>query len=240
MYSFMPKLIDSNHYHLWADVLHARKLAYQTDNKWDRGAYVRWTIMLGWTVLEIACQDALNEPNISYSFRQNIDNTIKNNGSRVLDWAKGTWQQVTKLQNLRKNCVHRFATENDLFPEAVVADDTVLIIRDAVKAIYQHVGKEIPNCIEDDDDRGFDKVGFKDSANLTIIRAGAKKDDPDNIKVTYIKGGKEHISEILPPKSDPEPVVEDLLKNIREPISAIRVYKGDNLLSERKLKMRGT
>ena len=33
MNEFIPKLVDSNHYQLWTDVLHARKLANQTRNK---------------------------------------------------------------------------------------------------------------------------------------------------------------------------------------------------------------
>ncbi|MBW2165402.1 MAG: hypothetical protein JRG74_04680 [Deltaproteobacteria bacterium] len=44
MSEFYPKLVESNHYHLWTDALHDRKLTHQTSNKWDRGAYVRWTM----------------------------------------------------------------------------------------------------------------------------------------------------------------------------------------------------
>ena len=52
--------------------------------------------------------------------------------------------------------------------------------------------------------------------------------------------GKEHISEILSPDSDPEPAMKELLSKILIPISAIRAYQGNSLISERKLNMRGT
>lgn len=100
------KLIRDNHYHLWTDALHARELARQTNNKWDRGTYVRWAITTAWTVLEMACQDALDDKKISYSFRENIDKAITSKALPKLDWGKGIWQKVSAIQTLRINCVH--------------------------------------------------------------------------------------------------------------------------------------
>ena len=68
-----PKVVENPHYHLWTDALHACALAHEAHNKWDRGTYVRWAVTTSWTVLEIACQDALEERNISYSFRRNLN-----------------------------------------------------------------------------------------------------------------------------------------------------------------------
>jgi len=70
MSNFIPKFIDCNHYLLWTDALHLRKLASQTKSKWDKATYIRTTILLAWTVLEIACQDSLNKLDISYSFKR--------------------------------------------------------------------------------------------------------------------------------------------------------------------------
>ncbi len=239
MKEFIPKLVNSNHYHLWTDVLHARKLANQTKNKWNRGAYVRWTIIIGWTVLEISCQDALKEPGIPYSFKRNLDDAVRNKNLKPLDWSKGIWLEVSNLQNLRKNCVHRFVTEGNLFPEAEVADNTVKIIREAVKAIYSHAKKDVPKWIEDNDDYGWEKDGCRTVAEATLINA-VKRDDPDNVKIVFVHDGKEHVHEILSPGSDPEPAMKELLGKISMPISVIRAYQGNRLILERKLNMRGT
>ena len=108
MNDFTPKLIDCNHYLLWTDALHLRKLASQTKSKWDKATYVRTTILLAWTVLEIACQESLRKPAISYSFKRNIDEALSEQNLSPLNWGNGIWQKVTQLQELRKNIVHRF------------------------------------------------------------------------------------------------------------------------------------
>ena len=132
----MLKLIKNNHYHIWTDALHARALSHETNNRWDRGSYVRWTIMTSWIALEIACQDALEDPKISYSFRKNLNKAIEGKSLSKLDWSKGLWRQVLTLQELRKNCVHRFSQESDLFPDVSVADEAINTARKAITEIY--------------------------------------------------------------------------------------------------------
>ena len=68
-----PKIVEGPHYHLWTDALHARALAKQANNRWDRGTYVRWTVTTAWTVLEMACEDALETPGIGRRFKENRD-----------------------------------------------------------------------------------------------------------------------------------------------------------------------
>jgi hypothetical protein len=234
-----PKVIESPHYHLWTDALHARSLARQAKNKWDRGTYVCWTITTSWAVLEVACQDALNEPNISYSFRKNLDKAIINKGFIKIEWGSGIWQRVSNLQNKRKGYVHRFISENDFFPDAGIADESIDIIRQAVVAIYQHVNRPVPTWVRDDDDRGWDS-GKRSGASLTLIHPGADENDPEVIKLFYVYLGKEKLTDVLPKGTDYLPYVEDLIQKIRVPISAIRVYKGISFVYERELNMRGT
>ena len=116
----MLKLIENNHYHIWTDALHARALSHEANNRWDRGTYVRWTLMTAWIALEIACQEALEEPKISYSFKDNLNKAIEEKSFSKLDWSQGIWQQVLQLQEFRKNCAHRFSQETDLFPDVAV------------------------------------------------------------------------------------------------------------------------
>jgi hypothetical protein len=232
-----PKIVENPHYHLWTDALHARSLARQANNKWDRGTYVRWAVTTSWTVLEIACQDALTEPNISYSFRKNLDATLEKEGFPKLNWGYGVWQKVTQLQEARKGYAHRFLSETDLFPQAAVADQAIDIVRAAVNAIYQHVGSPSPLWIQDNDDRGWDNG--RRMANLTLIHAGASEEDPKVIRICFVQEGKEKLSEVLPSGTDYTPFVDDLIKRMRVPITSVRVYEGPILLYERETRMRG-
>ena len=233
-----PKIVENAHYHVWTDALHARALANQARNKWDRGTYVRWAVTTSWTVLEIACQRALEKDSISYSFRKNLDSAIRCKSLPPLDWGTGLWQKVTQIQETRKNYVHRFLKERDLFPDAAVADRAITVIRDAVLSIYKHVKRIPPTWIHDDEDRGWDK-GRTSSANATIIRAGACIDNSKAIRICFIRDNKEHIHEILPPGTNPEPYLEDLILHVKVPISAVKAYEGDKLISERSVRMRG-
>ena len=234
------KLIEDNHYHLWTDALHARELARQTNNKWDRGTYVRWAITTAWTVLEMACQDALEDKNISYSFNQNLDKAVASKALPKLDWGKGIWQKVSEIQNLRKNCVHRFISENDLFPETDSAEQAIEVIRDAVKEIYNHIGKPIPTWLKDDYDQGWAvKSGFILEGSM---HNSSYDDVPGAVKITYIYKDRERVSEVLAPGSDPEPAIQNLIDNFNMPISAIKVYVDGNLIREERFeisKMRG-
>jgi len=233
-----PKIVENAHYHLWTDALHARALARQAHNKWDRGTYIRWTITTAWTVLEIACQDALEDDSISYSFHRNLDSAIQRNSFTPLDWGSGLWQKVTEIQETRKGYVHRFLKESDFFPSAEVADNAVDVIRNAVLSIYEHAKRVPPAWIHDDEDRGWDK-GRAGSAHSTLIRAGATLNDPKVIRICYIRKNKEHIDEVLPPGTDPLPYIEDLIKHVTVPISSVRVYEGDKIVLERAITMRG-
>ena len=234
-----PKIIESPHYHLWTDALHARALARKANNKWDRGTYVRWAVTTSWSVLEIACQNALNEPNISYSFRKNLDTAIENQNIDRLEWGSGIWQRVSTLQNRRNGYVHRFISEDDFFPDANIADESIDIIREAVIAIYQHVNRPVPIWIQDDDDRGWD-AGKRGGANLTLIHSGADENDPKVLKLFYVHLEKEKLTDVLPSGTDYLPYVEDLIQKIRVPISAIKVYEGNTVVHEKKLNIRGT
>jgi hypothetical protein len=233
-----PKIVTSPHYHLWTDALHARTLARQAQNKWDRGTYVRWTVTTSWTVLEIACQDALNEPKISFSFRKYLDAAIKTQGFSSINWGSGIWQQVTKLQKKRKGYTHRFLSESDLFPQATLADEAIETVRNVVVAIYQHVGRPAPIWIQDNDDRGWD-IGVRASANATLIHAGASEEDPNAIQIYYVRSGEENLTEVLPAGTDYLPYVYDLIKRIQVPITSVRVYKGTVLVHETETQMRG-
>jgi hypothetical protein len=97
----IPKLITTSHDHLWTDALHARELARQARNDWDRGAYVRWAVNTAWTAFESACGDALGATGLGNRFKEKMNGAISNLSLPALDWSQGLWQKVLKIYELR-------------------------------------------------------------------------------------------------------------------------------------------
>ncbi len=151
---------------------------------------------------------------------------------------------MRQLQELRKNCAHRFSQETDLFPDAIIADDAISIVRQAIIAIYQHVGKDVPLWIKDDTDQGWaNKGGLSMFGNMYNTPPGVDENAPDIIKVTYTYKDKENIRNVLPSGTDPNPHVERLIETIGLPISGIKVYRGKEVIQEIQFQMdkiRGT
>jgi len=224
------KHIQDNHYLVWTDALHARELSRQANNRWDKGTYVRWTIMSCWIALEMACQDALGDNTISYSFKQNMDDAIEKLRLEKLQWGAGLWQQVSKLQKLRKNCTHRFLSESNLFPTEGEADGAVNIARDAVKDIYRRANKAAPKWIDDDYDQGWAAKGFDFYGTGFEIRQGVILGNPDNIRFAYVYKDREYTWDVYPPGTDPEPLLERMIESLARPISKAIVYRGNNIL----------
>jgi hypothetical protein len=148
------------------------------------------------------------------------------------------------VQQYRKNCVHRFSVENDLFPEATMADDTISTIRQAIIQIYNHVNKSIPYWVNDDTEQGYaNKGGFRLFTNAYTVPPGLDEHAPDTIKITYIYKDSENIREVLPAGTDPNQYVDRLIATIGLPISGIKVYRGKEIIQEIQFpmdKIRGT
>jgi hypothetical protein len=89
------------------------------------------------------------------------------------------------------------------------AEKSINTLRETIKEIFIHSGKNPPDWVEDDQDRGWD-TGRKSFANLTVSRAGANIDDPTCFNVVYIHKDKEYSTEVLPPDADYMKVVETM------------------------------
>ena len=234
-----PKFVDSPHYHLWTDALHGRALAREAKNKWDRGTYVRWTVVTAWTVFERACEDALGAHGIGNRFRCNLDSAIARKCLPPLDWSRGTCQQVIEVQKNRKDYVHVRIAQEDLFAEVDKADRAIHILRKAMKAIYVHARKEPPIWLDDDDDRGWERGETSSVISGYISEAGVEESTPDVVRITYLRKGTEHPHRLCRPGTDPQPLVDELIRNILVPITAVRAYKGRELIVEKTVNMRG-
>jgi len=231
--------VQTPHHHLWTDALHSRALAGEARNKWDRGTYVRWTIVTAWTVLEISCQDALNDPEISYRFKENTDEAVRRNGLTPLDWGAGVWQRVRTLQERRKTLMHRFLTESNLFPETSVAHEAIETVREGVVDIYRHAGRPAPHWIIENESRGWDAP--QQVGSPTVCRVQADPNDPGSIRIVIVRDGHEYPVEVLPANTDPAPFVQDLLKkaDVSIPFALVRIYLGSVLSKEIETRMRG-
>jgi hypothetical protein len=234
-----PKIVDDAHYHLWTDALHGRALAKQAKNRWDRSTYVRWTVTTAWTVLEMACDAALETTGIGRRFKKNLNEACEQKKAAQIDWRSGVWQRVITLQKVRKDFVHINASQAALFPEVEEADRAITTVRDAIADISARVGKPLPDWLRDDDDRGWDR-GPMSMAHAQVIHGGVDPAGNDTVRISYEYKDEEYDSDFCPPGTDPKPLVERLLKTVRIPITAVRAYSGRNLIYERKLQMRGT
>lgn len=233
-------LIDSKQCHLWTDALHMRQLAHDAVNRWDRGTYVRLCIMLAWTALEIRCQESLNSPDIGYSFKRNIDRAIANKGLPSLDWSKGIWQEIRRIQELRKSCVHQFTTLADMFPESSLADDVIAVVKSAIEAISDHASVPRPAWIGIDHSSGWaGRSGASDSCSASLITGGTYLDDPAAIRIYYVAEGKEYLSSVHPQGFNYLDEVYRLVEAVNIPIYAIRVYIDKSLEHELLVYMRG-
>ncbi len=226
----MMKYIQDNHNLVWTDSLHARELSRQANNRWDRGTYVRWTIMSSWIALEMACQDALEDDTISYSFKKNIDQAIQRKSLPAIQWGSGLWQEVAQLQTLRKNCTHRFLTQSEIFPAEDEASKAVSIVRDAVKDIYKRSAKTVPKWIDDDYDQGWARKGPSLYATGYAVKPGMVPGSPDNLRFAYTYKDHEYTWDESPPNTEPDELFEQMIESLVHPISKATVYKGTAVL----------
>lgn len=227
--------VDSPHYHIWTDALHARHLARQTADNWNRGSYVRWAVISAWTAFEAACEDALAVTKLGNRFKEELNKAFDSQSAARPDWEKGLWQDVLRIYLLRKEYVHPGTSQKGLFPATAEADDAIRVLRLAIKDTYRRAGGPIPNW-PNDDHNPADPRGLRASA--TLLRVGS--DAPDAISIRYVVLDQEYESDRCAPNTDPEPLMENLLHNLQVPASHIRAYRGPQLIEEWEVHMRGS
>jgi hypothetical protein len=236
----MPTIVDSTQCHVWTDALHARQLAREAHNKWDRGTYVRMCVTTAWIALETSSQEALQAPSIGYRFKENLDEAVAAAGLPALNWSSGVWQKVRQLQECRKNYVHRFASLSDMFPSAPLADDAILTVREGIKDIYRRLGQLAPKWVDIDDSRGWQSRPTVRPVVLTLGHFGVDLADPNAVRVYMVMNGEEKLTTVLPPGYDHAYAVTELLARVGVPIEGIRVYAADELVQDLVVSMRGS
>jgi hypothetical protein len=195
--------------------------------------------MTAWTVLEMACEAALETSGIGRRFKQNLDVACAAKGVHPIDWESGVWQRVTTVQGTRKDFVHINTTQEKLFSVLEEADRAITIVRDGITDIYDRVGKSPPDWLQDDDDKGWDP-GSGTMLHGQAIHGGVAPKGEDTVRTSYEYKDREYDYEFCPPGTDLEPLIERLQQNLRIPVTAVRAYRGRTMIYERKLQMRGT
>jgi hypothetical protein len=152
---------------------------------------------------------------------------------------------VSAVQSARINFIHINAAQEQLFPCVEQADRAIATIRDAVTDIYDRVGKPPPDWLQDDDDKGWDRgpgtmAYAQADFDARAVFAGVDPKADETVRISYEYNDREYDSDFYPAGTDPEPLIERLLKNLRIPVTAVRAYRGTTMIYERKLQMRGT
>lgn len=127
-----------------------------------------------------------------------------------------------------------------MFPESLVADEALSVVRLAMGSIFDHAAVPQPVWIDFDHAQGWPgRLGLSDSATATLITGGTSPDDPTAVRICFVAGGIEHISSVHPKGFEYANEVDHLVGAVNIPINAIRVYEGQSLIRELLLNMRG-
>ncbi len=123
-----------------------------------------------------------------------------------------------------------------LFAPATEAATAITTLRDAIKDMYTRTGNPVEAWPDDDEDAVDPrKGGF---ANATVISAGVTRET--GLRICYVMFGQEYESEVTHPEEDPAPLMLHLLSKIKVPISAVRAYRGNEMIDEIVVTMRGS
>lgn len=148
----MPtRSVESPHYHIWTDALRGRDLALKADNSWDRGTFVRWSLMSAWTTFERAVENALGVTSFGSNFWRKFDVACSAAGIAPPQRGQGLWQRVGKIHSRRNEYTHLLvAKQEDLLPvDAESAREVIATLREAVKDLHLRLGLPAPEWIDD-------------------------------------------------------------------------------------------
>ncbi|WP_127534463.1 hypothetical protein [Paenibacillus kobensis] len=97
-------------------------------------------------------RQVLSDSKIGHRFREDVDRAISNLGLPKLNWGEGVWQKLLQLKDQRIKLVHSKQEQSDLFPEATVAENYVIVARDSIIEVFKHTGLNVPHWIRFDMD----------------------------------------------------------------------------------------
>jgi hypothetical protein len=232
-------------YQSWTDALCFREMAKQAPNNYLRSMCVRNAVLAAWTTLEIACCNALGIQKPGNDFRRSLDEEFDKRGISRLNFGSGLSGKISsKTKDARKIYAHYGVKLSDRFPQVSIAEDAIQTIREAIHDIYGRMGRQSPVWVDFDDSTGWPQTGgFSATAHPTLLRGKVDQNAPGTLRIALVtESGDEKVTDYFPGTTSEEDgfeQVEDLLGRLNVPFSAVRVYRGPNLLNEEKLDMRG-
>ncbi len=218
--------------------MRGRDLAMRTRDDWDRGMFVRLSVISAWTAFERVVESALSTPPFRRDFWRSFEDACRACNIDPPPRGGGIWQQVATVHGLRRQYAHLLVVDqSDLLPEtAELAQNAIIVLREALNDLHILLAFDPPGWIDEDRLPEHPTGG---SAGLTIGQAGADPESPETIRVCYQYQDRETVSDILPAGTDPAPYMETVIRTIVVPISAVRAYRGVTLIDEIFIRMRG-
>ncbi len=230
--------IETPHYHVWTDALRGRDLAMRTKDDWDRGMFVRMSVISAWTAFERAVEGALNAQPFRRDFWRSFEDACRACNIDPPTRGGGPWQRVAGVHGLRRQYAHLLVVDqSDLLPDtAEPAQNAIIVLREALKDLHGLRTLDPPEWIDED---RLPEHPTGASGDLTVGHGGADPESPETIRVSYQYRERETVSDILPAGTDHVPYMEAIIRNIVVPISAVRAYRGKTLIDEIVIRMRG-
>lgn len=235
---------EAPRFQLWTDALCFRAMANDAANHYLESMCVRNAVLSAWTTLEMACCDALGITKLERDFKECLHKEFVKRNIPRLDFSSGLWREINiEVKGHRNRFMHSGVSISTRFPPVSIADGAISTIRKAVHEIYAALGKQAPRWIDDDQSVGWQQrrsaLGIVAQGTMDV---GPSADTPGVIKIVLVTPhGEEKPARFLDPNSSDDDIfwwVENYLGNLNSPIKAIRVYRGQDLISEENIEAR--
>lgn len=160
---------------------------------------------------------------------RSLTRALRDKGFSPPDWGSGLWQDVLHIYRLRKEYVHPNIAQERLFAPVEEAEKVIATLRLAIKDMYSRTGTPQEAWPDDDQNPIDPRRGFVAHLTVvghgTVVEGGARRED--SLRICYVMNGQEYEDRLMQPDKDYRAHVDELLRKIPVPISAVRVYRAN-------------
>jgi hypothetical protein len=213
---------------------HSHLRAQIHQHRWDRGAYARTCVAAAWRAFDRVVSTLLGG-GLRGDLLADLDAALQANAYLPLDRSSATWRGLVALKERRDSLLLGDCTVDSLLLDELDADDALAIVRNALKALHEHVGRTPPRWV--DSDSSPQRVGVEGAWGTTV--RGDARNDPDAIAIVMVYHEFEWTSDLVPHTVDPWAIALERLDSVCAPIVGVRVCQGEEVV-EVSLWGRGT